>query len=96
MSMKDALFAAGYGYLRGNIRDIAQPLIGVLSPAGAYADNLALGGGAYLLARYIQNPVVKQAARVIVINEAFLAGAKAGAGVSMATTGGSSSVAIIG
>lgn len=90
VSLKDVLFSAGYGFVRSDVREFASPLIRMI-PAGDYSDNLALGGAAYLAARFIKNPLVKQAAKTIVVNEAFLVGIKARAGASFTMTASSSS-----
>lgn len=88
-SLREILFSAGYGFVRSDVRDFASPLIAMV-PAGDYSDNVALAGGAYLAQRFIKNPLVRQAARTIVVNEAFLAGAKLRAGASITTTSTSS------
>jgi len=89
INLKDVLYSAGYGFVRSDLKSVAQPLIDMV-PLGDYSDNVALAGSAYLLAKFVKMPLVKDAARAIVVNEAFLAGAKARAGASLTMTAGTS------
>lgn len=85
LPMKEALYSAGYGFVRRDIVGVAAPVISMV-PAGDYSDNVTLGLGAYVLSRFISNGMVRDACKTIIVNEAFLAGAKARAGASLSVT----------
>lgn len=74
--MSLVLASALYGAARPYIGSAVQPLSSKL-PLGGYETNVVLGGGAYLLGRYVSNGYVKTATKAILLNEAFLVGAKA-------------------
>lgn len=77
LQVMDVALSAGYGFVRQDIKDLAAPVIAVV-PGGEFAENLALGGSAYLLHRFnVGGPLVKKAAKTIVLAEAYEAGKNA-------------------
>lgn len=81
------LYAGLYGAARPYLNNLTAPIQGMI-PATGYNDNLVNAGVALLAERFVPNAMVKRAARTIIANEAFLAGAKFSGGM----TAGSSSM----
>lgn len=88
-------FSFGYGYLRQYItgNQYFQQAIAYLPFGGAYKDNLAIGGLAYLIQRFVKptNAYIKLALRTIIHDEVFIMGAKMQAGASFTSSSSSSS-----
>ena len=80
LNTTDLITVAVYGgFARPYIANAAAPVINKI-PAGQYSDNVALGGGAYLLGKFM--PSMKKYTKGIILSEVFIAASKAGSGMS--------------
>lgn len=91
MGLIEPALGFGYGFVRKDLAGFATPLINLAAPAGAYADNVALGLTAYAADWFFKpSGVLKDGLKVVVVTEAFQAGGKARGGASMTAPSSSS------
>lgn len=77
------IYSAVYGAARTPISN----MIPDVPQLGGYSDNLILGGIGFLAAKK-GNGMIKKAGKVVLMNEAFLVGAKASSGLTGSSTSG--------
>lgn len=80
-------YSALYGAARPYLNNLTAPIQGMI-PATGYNDNLVNAGVAFIAERFIPNAMVKRAARTVIANEAFLAGAKFSSGMAGSASSG--------
>lgn len=82
---------AAYSAVWGAARPYAANMMPDIPPLGAYSDNVVFGVLGYLAAKK-GNGMIRKAGKVILINEAFIAGAKLSAGLTPSTSSNSDAV----
>lgn len=83
------LYSAGYGVVRQKAADFI-PDVPMLQ---GYSDNIILGGIGYLAAKK-GSGMIKKAGKAVLMNESFIAGAKAGQGFMGSSSNSQSGVTL--